>query len=128
MMSPIRALMLAACLTLALAPGPVSGQAMFGPLGTSIVPNSMTHDDLDALAAAGAKLYTPEKVTVGTVENWNNPKSGNSGTVKLIREFKQKNGMPCRRLEHRIKLAREGERTYTMNRCKTPEGEWKLAG
>jgi surface antigen len=100
---------------------------MFGPLGTGVVPNSMTHDDLDALAAAGARLYTPEQVPVGMTESWNNPQSGNSGTVKLIREFTQK-GMPCRRLEHRIKLAREGERKYTMNRCKGPDGQWKLAG
>ena len=127
MMPPLRALTLAASLAFALVPLPASPQAMFGPLGTGIVPNSMTHDDLDALAAAGAKLYTPDKVAVGTVERWINPKTGNSGTVKLTREFQQ-NGMPCRRLEHVITLPREGERTYTMNRCKTPEGEWKLAG
>jgi surface antigen len=131
MMPPFRALALATCLTLpfapALVPPPASAQAMFGPLGTGVVPNSMTHDDLDALAAAGARLYNPEHVDVGMTENWDNPQTGNRGSVKMIKEFTQK-GMLCRRLEHRITLKREGERKYVMNRCKGPDGQWKLAG
>lgn len=120
--------LLATCLTLPMvALSPASAQFIPSPMGTGMMPDTMTHDDVTAATEASAKLYTPEKVTVGAVERWNNPKTGNSGVVTLVRVF-ERNGMPCREIVHHIKLVREGEQTYHFNRCRVPTGEWKLVG
>ena len=110
-----------------LAPLPAAAQFIPAPMGPNIVPESLTHDDVTALSAASAKLYTAETVAVGAVEAWTNPKSGNSGVVTIARVF-ERNGMPCREIVHRIKLVREGEQTYHFNRCRIATGEWKLIG
>jgi surface antigen len=124
----IRSALLAACLALpVLASTPTSAQFVLNPMGTGMMPDSLTHDDVTAATEASAKLYTPEKVTVGAAERWSNPKSGNSGVVTLVRVF-ERDGMPCREILHRIKLAREGEQVYHFNRCRIATGEWKLVG
>jgi len=123
-----RPLLLAACVALpAFVASPVSAQFIPTPMGPNIVPETLTHDDVTALSAASAKLYTAETVTVGSVEYWANPKTGNSGVVTIARVF-ERNGMPCREIVHRIKLVREGEQTYHFNRCRVATGEWKLIG
>lgn len=123
-----RALLLAGCVALpALAPLPAPAQFIPTPLGSHMMPDSLTHDDVSALSAASAKLYTPETVSVGAVERWSNAKSGNSGTVTLTRVF-ERDGMPCREIVHRIKLVREGDQVYHFNRCRVASGEWKLVG
>lgn len=122
-----RSLLLAACLALpVLAPLPAPAQAILSPMGTGM-PDTLTREDITAATQASAKLYTPETVTVGAVERWSNPKSGNSGIVTLVRVF-ERSGMPCREIVHQLKLVREGEQTYHFNRCRVPTGEWKLLG
>ena len=122
-----RPLLLAACVAVpALAALPASAQFIPTP-GPNLVPETLTREDVTALSAASAKLYTAETVAVGAVETWTNPKTGNSGVVTIARVF-ERNGMPCREIVHRIKLAREGEQTYHFNRCRIGTGEWKLIG
>lgn len=124
-MKPSLRLLLCLCLALPLMPSPAPAQFIPAPLG-NVFPDSMSSEDLNQLATAAAKLYTPETATVGAMERWSNPKTGNSGTVTLTRQFDYK-GMPCRRIEHRVKFG-PSEQTYAMNRCRVPTGEWKLAG
>ena len=123
-----RQILLAASVALpALAPLPASAQFIPTPMGPSFVPESLTHDDVTALSAASAKLYTAETVAVGSLEYWTNPKSGNSGVVTIACVF-ERNGMPRREIVHPIKLDREGEQTYHFSRCRIATGEWKLIG
>jgi surface antigen len=125
--SGLRPLLLAACLALpVLAPVPASAQLIANPMGTGL-PETLTREDIAAATTASAKIYTPDAPTVGAVERWSNPKTGNSGTVTLVRVF-ERNGMPCREIVHHLKLAREGEQTYHFNRCRVANGEWKLLG
>ncbi len=78
------------------------------------------------MGKASAKLYENPAVSVGTIETWANPKSGNSGSVELIEIFRAQ-GMPCRKLRHSIKVVRYSQpRTVEFNRCQLPSGEWKL--
>ncbi len=86
----------------------------------------LSQEDLELLSAAAKKLYIDESVPVGTVETWSNPKSGNTGSVQLIGTFDYK-GLPCRRLQHDIRVKDVANPfRYLFDRCKTPNGEWKL--
>jgi surface antigen len=108
-------------------PLPSAAQFIPAPMGPEMMPEGLTRDDLALLSAASAKVYSPETVAVGAVESWVNPKTGNSGTVTLIRQY-ERGDMPCRQFTHRIKLAGRAEQTYTFSRCRVAPGEWKLIG
>jgi surface antigen len=81
-------------------------------------------DDIDRMNNASARLY--EGRSIGTVERWRNPDSGNAGSVKLVRNFKSQ-GMPCHEMRYRIRFASRASGTsdFTVNWCKTQSGEWK---
>jgi surface antigen len=79
------------------------------------------------MSAAGRQLYDQPTVADGASGQWSNPKSGNNGTITVLQSF-EKSGMTCRKMRYVIHLAkRTGPRTYTVNWCKTPSGEWKLS-
>ncbi|HVO16600.1 MAG TPA: RT0821/Lpp0805 family surface protein [Alphaproteobacteria bacterium] len=91
----------------------------FGP-GAFNVPDS----DLPLLGAAEAKLYTGAKV--GAVEKWSNAATGDDGSVTLISTF-ERDGMPCRRLAHVIKLRGiKAEHQFVISRCRVADGSWKI--
>ncbi len=80
--------------------------------------------DMDAMGAAGAAL---EGKPVGYDESWSNPETGNSGTVRLLKEETYQ-GMPCQYRGHTIRVAETQEtEKLVFRRCKTPDGKWKLA-
>ncbi len=82
--------------------------------------------DAALLEAAAARLYKADDVAEGTVVMWQNPATGNKGTVTLILNHEH-NGLPCRRLQHDIGLkgVRDPYR-FTVDRCRTSDGEWKI--
>ncbi len=82
--------------------------------------------DLEMAERAAADIYTSETAAVGDLKSWDNEESGNSGTVQLINMFEYQ-GLPCRRMHHVIELKTERDpRQFTIDRCKTPDGEWKV--
>lgn len=82
--------------------------------------------DLPLLDVAARKLYLAEHVEVGAVESWTNPETGNRGTVTLI-EIHEYEGLPCRRLQHDVELKRARDPyRFTVDRCRTRDGEWKI--
>lgn len=86
----------------------------------------MDPSDWALLDAAARKLYLEDRVEVGAAETWENPETGNSGTVTLIGEHEHE-GMPCRRLQHDIALARVRDPyQFMVDRCRTADGEWKI--
>jgi surface antigen len=86
----------------------------------------ITPEDLQLIESASLKLYKTDSPKVGAAERWSNPKSGNAGTVTLTQIF-EKDGMPCRKLRHRITPKGEKEpATYIFNRCRVKGGDWKL--
>jgi surface antigen len=87
---------------------------------------SITNEDLKLIESASVKLYKVDSPKVGAAERWDNPNSGNSGTVTLTQLF-EKDGMPCRKLRHRIAVKGQKEPViYIFNRCRVKSGEWKL--
>ena len=86
----------------------------------------ITDEDLQLIDVASRKLYQVDSPQLGATEQWSNPNSGNMGTVTLTQVFEQ-DGMPCRKLLHRITVKGEQEPAmFVFNRCRVGSGEWKL--
>ncbi len=86
----------------------------------------LPQDDVALLKAAAAKLYEGETAPLGTIEAWTGAKSGNRGTVELVKIFTHK-GLACRRLQHDITLASAADPFhFIIDRCQVSPGVWKM--
>jgi surface antigen len=84
-------------------------------------------DDMALMRATASRLYQQDVVADGASDHWSNPKTGDSGTVTVLQSF-EKSGMACRKVRYDIRVrTRAGQRSYTVNWCKTASGEWKVA-
>lgn len=81
--------------------------------------------DLDVIKAAGAKLYEDENVSIGTIEEWMNLETGGAGEVKLVEIFEHQE-MQCRKLLHNARPGGGETKRFTVTRCKTADGSWKI--
>lgn len=111
-------------LTLALvACGPLAAHAQMNPIKRVI---GLSEDELAAMSTAAAKLYTDPATAPGRVERWQVP-SGTGGTVRLVERYEFQ-GMPCAHLRHELERADAGDdpQTFTIDRCRTQDGEWKI--
>jgi surface antigen len=103
-----------------------SGAGM-NPFGVAGLP--LNKQDYSAMAGAANPLLEDESATVGTSHDWSNPKSGNSGTVKLLKIYEdniQGQTAPCRQLEYTVKVKGNGDPyNIILNRCKFA-GSWKI--
>lgn len=65
---------------------------------------------------------------IGTVLVWNNPKSGNSGTVQLVSNFKWQ-GYQCRKVVHAFHVSKKQRTTHRSQNWEIVlcdvKGEWK---
>jgi surface antigen len=60
----------------------------------------------------------------GTVLEWDNSKSGNSGNVTLLKRFSAE-GRECRALRHVFNVVRAAPYRYKVTICLQPDGTWK---
>jgi len=80
--------------------------------------------DLELLTTTADRLY--EAGRLGAVETWSNPESGNSGTVEILEVF-EREGLPCRRVEHVVKIDRDPvPKRLILASCRVPDGRWLL--
>ncbi len=90
---------------------------------------ALDDESLERLHAATARLYDGR--SIGNVERWRNPDTGDAGSVKLLGKSTLK-GMPCRRMAYMIQpkhasTSPEHMQNYVMTWCKTASGDWKIA-
>ncbi len=117
-----RLAVLPAFLLLAAAIAPSAYAQNFPPLGTRLGP-LVKGDDLGIVGNVSAAMNAAG--TAGS-RHWSNPKTGTSGTITLVRDF-QSAGMACHELKYLFNLTHPTRRqTYTLNWCRTPDGEWKI--
>ncbi len=87
---------------------------------------NLTRGDLDSMNMAAAALYEGAGARIDAISTWKNPKSGNSGVVKLIGIYRYK-GMPCRRLAHAVRIKGEADpKRFRIDRCRVSNGDWKI--
>jgi surface antigen len=85
---------------------------------------ALTSEDFAMVGEAVTGLYDAGKI--GVTQTWSNPKSGNSGSVKILDTFEYQ-GLPCRAIEHTVKIRRQADpKQVVMKTCRDKDGIWKL--
>ena len=128
METTMRTVLYSACLaiTLMLAGTSVS-LAGFNPFGTAGL--KLTKADYAEIAKASEPLFS-EQAAIGMSQDWANPKSGNSGTIRLLDRYATQyegKSLPCRKLEYTVvSKALRDPYNLVLNRCRTADGSWKI--
>jgi surface antigen len=87
---------------------------------------TLTQQDLDRIRDAVTNQVHGKPV--GTTASWNNPASGNSGSIRLVKKLTRKN-QQCEEVEYTVRS--KGPPVYTehyhFTSCLQPDGTWKIA-
>jgi surface antigen len=85
---------------------------------------ALSSEDFAMSNQAVAGLYEAGKI--GVAQTWSNPKSGNSGSVRILDTFEYQ-GLPCRTVEHTVKIRRQADpKQIVLKTCRDKDGAWKL--
>jgi surface antigen len=80
-------------------------------------------------AADRAQLDRAEKratsAPIGQEITWNNPQSGNSGSITPVRDGKDSGGRYCREFQQNIVIGGKVEKGYG-HACRKPDGSWEI--
>jgi surface antigen len=87
---------------------------------------TLTQQDLDRIRDAVTNQVHGKPI--GTTASWNNPASGNSGSIRLVKKLTRKN-QQCEEVEYTVRT--KGPPVYTehyhFTSCLQPDGTWKIA-
>jgi surface antigen len=84
----------------------------------------LTDTDIELLTAAANRVYDAQQI--GVEEPWSNPDSGNAGTAEILETF-EREGLPCRRVEHVITIAGDAvPKRLVLSTCRVADGRWLL--
>ena len=93
-----------------------------GTMAGSSIGSSLDKADLMYAQRANQRAYT---APVGETISWNNPDTGNSGTITPIREGSSTNGRYCREYSQTITVDGRSQKAYGTAR-KNPDGTWQV--
>jgi surface antigen len=98
---------------------------MINPFGKYNGP-TLGKEDYKLAGQSMEALLNKTPPTVGGYDTWRNAASGNHGKFTILEIFTSK-GMPCRKVNASISYRRGSgvPRSFTLNFCKLPSGEWK---
>jgi surface antigen len=96
--------------------------ALVGALLGSEIGKSLDSADRAAMSNANSRANTAK---LGEAVSWNNPQTGNSGTVTPIRDGTTKSGAYCREYQQTITVAGKTEKAYGTA-CRGADGQWKI--
>lgn len=103
-------------------PAWIVGAAVMGGLLGGYIGHRL--DDRDKQMATQAAQQAFESNKTGQASVWNNPDSGNSGSVTPTRTFQQ-NGQYCRQYKQTITVGGEPQTAYGTA-CRQPDGTWAI--
>ncbi len=106
------------------AAGIIGGVLIGGLLGGAIG-NRLDQKDKE-LAMRNAQM-TFEKAHTGQTSSWQNPDSGNSGTITPTKTYQAASGQYCREYQQEIVIGGEKHQSYGTA-CRQPDGSWKIQG
>ncbi len=98
-----------------------------GAVGGLLVGSSIgrTMDDVDRMKHQQAASQAFERLPSGTASSWQNPDSGNYGTVTPTRTYQQAGGEYCREFTQTVVVGGKSEQGYGTA-CRQPDGSWKI--
>ncbi len=95
---------------------------LLGTLVGSNIGSSLDKADLMYANRANQQAYT---APVGETISWNNPDTGNSGTITPVRDGTSTNGRYCREYSQTITVDGKSQKAYGTA-CKNPDGTWQV--
>ncbi len=98
-----------------------AGVLIGGLIGSEI---GRTMDEQDRMRANQA-VTQAHQAPLGETIVWNNPDSGNSGTVTPVRDGTTSNGLYCREFQQTITVGGRTETAYGTA-CRQPDGTWRI--
>ncbi len=81
-------------------------------------------DDADQ-ARANDAVMRAHNAPLGERITWNNPESGNYGTVSPVRDGTAASGAYCREFQQSITVSGRREQGYGVA-CRQPDGTWRI--
>jgi len=97
--------------------GVLLGAFLGGELG-----KSLDRADQAAATQAASRAYA---APMGETIAWQNPQSGNSGTITPVREGRTQSGDYCREFQQTINVGGRMERA-NGRACQQPDGTWQI--
>ncbi len=101
----------------AVAVGTLAGGMIGGSIGESL-------DEVDRMKMNQA-VQQAQAAPVGQQITWNNPDSGNSGSVKAVRDGWSDSGEYCRQFEQVVQVGEQREQEYGTA-CRGDDGSWAV--
>ncbi len=98
-----------------------AGVVLGGWLGNEIGA-SLDNADRAAMGSATSRAYT---TPVGQQITWNNPQSGNAGTITPVRDGYANDGSYCREFQQTITVGGQKQQGYGRA-CQQRDGSWKI--
>lgn len=96
--------------------------AMIGAWAGKQIVRGMTRSDQIVYEAAAQEAAT---APLGEPIEWNNPETGNGGTIVASREGTNRSGEYCREYQQTITIDGRTERAYGTA-CRQPDGSWRI--
>lgn len=85
--------------------------------------SSPDKSDVVRAQQASIRAYT---APIGQQVTWNNPQTGNSGTIIPVRDGYANNGAYCRELQQTMMVNGQQQQSHSKT-CQQPDGSWKTA-
>ena len=106
------------------AAGIIGGVLIGGLLGGAIG-NALDQKDKEMAAQAAHRAF--ENSRSGESSAWQNPDSGNSGSITPTRTYQVPDGRYCREYQQDIVVGGKSEKSYGTA-CRQPDGTWQIQG
>lgn len=98
-----------------------AGAVLGGLLGSSV---GASLDKAD-MAYANQAATQANNAPIGQSITWNNPQSGNYGTITPVRDGKDTSGRYCREYQQTVTVGGKKQSAYGTA-CQQPDGQWEI--
>src|SRR5262249_5906620 len=103
--------------------GVIVASALGGALIGGLVGKRLDNRDEQIAAVAAAPGLAQNRS--GQTSAWNNPNSGNSGSITPTKTYQLANGQYCREYHQKSVIGGEPQTSYGTA-CRQPDGTWKI--
>ena len=97
--------------------------AVGGALLGGYIGHRLDNKDKEMAAQAAARAF--ERNRTGQPSSWQNPDSGNSGTITPTKTYQAGDGQYCREYQQTVTIGGEQHQAYGTA-CRQPDGSWQI--
>lgn len=103
--------------------GVIVASAVAGGVVGGAIGHHLDKKDKELAARNAAQAF--EHARTGQASAWNNPDSGNHGSITPTKTYQLANGQYCREYRQEITVGGEAQQSYGTA-CRQPDGSWKV--